>query len=240
MSTVSAISFRLAAHPEERRALLKLRTHVYRQVGKHLRPGEMVDRFDTDAILVGVWRGDRPIATARVLWQAPEAEWEHDRFIQWDDRFPPRAQSCEISRFCIDRPERSWTVIRTLCHGVLEAMMRTGRPNFIACCTDELSFFYQHFFGAKFVGESFTHDDLGSKPHRMFRCAYQQGLVGRGIGTIPWLVLWPTATLKTWARFPHSQRDITTGHRIALHAASALEPFAASLFDVFRRGRMRR
>ncbi len=175
----------------ERRQLILLRTRVYRQSGKHTSPRTMRDDFDGRALIVGVWKDNRPIATARVLALDPSDEWEHDRFIDWVYPLPDRRQTAEISRFCVDYRERSWITIKALCSGITQAIMDTRRRYFVACCTDELVPFYKTFFGAEFTGGSIVHSDLGTKEHHMFVCDYQLGMVGVNIDFFGWLSLWP-------------------------------------------------
>lgn len=189
----AATKFRvsIASTPAEKVQLISLRTKVYRQSGKHTNLKVMSDNFDEKALIVGVWKDGRPIATARVLALDPHDEWEHDRFINWDDSMPDREETAEISRFCVDYRERSWITIKALCSGIAQAIINTRRRYFVACCTDELVPFYKTFFGAEFTGESIIHSDLGPKEHHMFVCDYQLGMVGVNIDFFGWLSLWP-------------------------------------------------
>ncbi len=232
--------WRIAAHPAERAALIDLRTRVYRGVGKHQRDELMVDKFDDDAFLVGVWLNGQAVASARVIARPADAEWEHDRFITWGDHLPARSDCCEISRFCVERRHRSWRVIRALCHGIADAMLRSGRKHFVACCTDELVPFYTSFFGAKLCGVEFTHDDLGTKKHRLFRCDYLPGLIDVGLRSSLWLVLWPTATAHARKHFPELVPKVSLLRAFWLQLALVLEPVAVFAFDSIRRKRMQR
>ncbi|MBK6999607.1 MAG: GNAT family N-acetyltransferase [Rhodoferax sp.] len=240
LQRATPLSVRLAAHPEERAALIALRTHTYRQVGKHQKEELMTDQFDADALLVGVWQGEEPIASARVIWRKPDDEWEHDRFVEWSDIFPPRENCVEISRFCVTEKARSWAAIRALCTGILEALCRTGKAEFVACCTDEFVPLYRQFFGAQMLGQPFIHSDLGPKPHYMFRCDYRSCSVCRGITFIPWLVLWPSGTRSFMRQYPHMFPDVTNAQRALLLAGAIVEPFAAYVFGVWRQGRKKR
>lgn len=231
--------WRIAGHPDERAALLDLRTRVYRNVGKHLGTGAMVDEFDEDAFLVGVWLNGHAVASARVICRPPDATWEHDRFVEWSHGLPARADCCEISRFCVDRSHRSWRVIRALCHGIAEAMLRTRRRHFVACCTDELVAFYCKFFGAKLCGVEFVHDDLGPRPHQLFRCDYLSGLHANGLSVPLWLALWPTATSRARRYHADLMPSVSAPRALWLQLALLIEPLAVLAFDSFRRHRMR-
>lgn len=220
--------------------MIELRTRVYRNVGKHDRDGVMSDEFDDDAFLVGVWHEGRPVACARVICRAAGAEWEHDRFVRWGDHLPKRADCCEISRFCVDRRYRSWRVIRELCHGIADAMLRTGRRHFIACCTDELAPFYSNFFGAQWCGVEFKHDDLGPKVHRLFKCDYLPGLLNTGLRVPTRLVLWPSATAHARRHYADLLPGVHPLRALWLRAALIFVPAAVLLFGLVRRHRMRR
>jgi hypothetical protein len=231
--------WRIAATRAERDALIALRTEVYRDAQKHVAASEMRDAFDDDAYLIGVWEGNRAIATARVICRPPEQEWEHDRFVQWDDSFPPRQDCCEISRFCITANNRNWKYIRLLSQGISEAMLRSGRRHFIACCTDELLTFYKVFYSGQFMGKTFHHDDLGPKPHHLFRCDYQKGLQGCGMKKLPWLLMgWPSALVHGLHHHPQNLPDIKRLRHLMLVLFSYLEPLAVLAFKyTHRRGR---
>lgn len=204
----------VAATEAERNQLIQLRTRIYQQAGKHESPQAMTDIFDQKALIVGVWKNSKPIATARVMALDPVEEWEHDRFISWDDLLPSREETAEISRFCIDCKERSWTTIKALCSGIARAVAMTRRRYFLACCTEELVSFYKTFFGANFLGRSIIHSDLGTKEHFLFVCDYQPGMVGVNLKLVPWISLWAKpaqeglrdGTLLSW--IPRWQRKL--------------------------------
>lgn len=193
---MAKIHYELAFHPDDRARLIALRTDVYRSVGKHLASGPMSDQFDHGALLVGVYSGKEPVACARVVCQHKDAEWEHDRFVDWPASLPPRDQCAEVSRFCIVRKHRNWRTMRLLCHGVAEAMLLTRQRYLVACCTDELVHFYRTFFSARFVGCIFQHADLGPKPHHLFFSPYQEGMLGKGMAFSRWVSLWPHPALR--------------------------------------------
>lgn len=180
----SGLRVSIASTPTEKQQLISIRTQIYRQVGKHTTQNIMSDIFDENAILVGVWKNDKPIASARVISLNPDDEWEHDRFIKWDKTLPDRTETAEVSRFCIIYHERSWNTIKALCFGISLAIVKTKRRYLLACCTDELVPFYKIFFGAKFTGHSIFHSDLGPKIHHMFFCDYQLGLVAIAISIL--------------------------------------------------------
>ena len=121
MKQKNELRIAVASTQTEKEQLISLRTRVYRQVGKHSSPQTMTDIFDEKALIVGVWKNDKPIATARVLALDASEEWEHDRFIKWDDSLPNREETAEISRFCIDYRERSYETIKALCFGIAVA-----------------------------------------------------------------------------------------------------------------------
>lgn len=227
------LSVRIASCEAERSALIRLRTTVYRDAGKHRRAQPMQDIFDDGAIHVGVWRGASPIACARILCRDPADEWEHDRFMAWSDLLPARAECCEVSRFCVVHAERQWAVIRLLCHGVLVGMVQTGRPYFVACCTDELVRFYRVFMGARLSGQVIQHADLGTKPHHVFSCDYSAVLFGRRLHLGPWLMLWPRVALRMRAslrgRLPVQRRGW-----LAFLAGYCLEPVAWRVYAFVR------
>lgn len=181
----------IASTQVEKQQLISLRTEIYRHVGKHKTKQIMSDSFDENCLLIGVWKNGLPIASARIIISDPNKEWEHDRFIKWDQSLPDRLQTVEISRFCIVYHERSWATIKALCFGIALVLTNTKRRYFLACCTDELAPFYRIFFGAKFTGHSIIHSDLGPKMHHIFFCDYQLGMVGKNIGVGAWLSLWP-------------------------------------------------
>lgn len=187
--------YRLAFHPEERAEIIRLRTQVYRSVGKHQTCDEMEDCFDAGALLVGVWLGDELVASARVLCRPADVEWEHDRFVTWSEVLPPREQCAEVSRFCITRSHRNWHTLRMLCLGIADAMVLTRQHYFLACCTRDLISFYRDFLCGVFVGTEFRHSDLGPKKHYLFFVPFMAGVRGRGISMIRWLPLWPMSTL---------------------------------------------
>ena len=233
----------VASTKAEIEELISLRTQIYRQVGKHSSPQTMTDIFDEKALIVGVWKDNKPIATARVLALDPAEEWEHDRFIKWDNLLPNREETAEISRFCIDYRERNWTTIKALCSGIAQTVISTRRRYFLACCTDELVSFYKTFFGANFLGRSIIHSDLGTKEHFMFICDYQFGMVGENVKLAPWLSLWAKSaqtglsdgTLLYWV--PELQRK---KFLLKCTIGSYLEPVASTLVDVIRRRQMKR
>jgi hypothetical protein len=231
---------RIAAHPAERAALIALRTQIYRDVGKHDGDQEMTDTYDADAYLVGVWRGATPIASARVICRAPHDEWEHDRFITWNDSLPPRSDCAEVSRFCVLRAERGFMTLRLLLLGVLEAMLRSGRCSFIACCTDEQVPLYRRFVGAEFVGQTFRHDDLGPKPHHLFRCDYTRELMGGRISTWNWLAMWPSAARLALTQYPALMPKLGTVRRGMLVFGSWVEPLVVRASDMVRPSTPRR
>jgi hypothetical protein len=190
------LTYSLAFHPVDRVRLIDLRTSVYRSAGKHDAMGRMEDQFDANALMVGVYLDGEPIACARVLCLPQDSEWEHDRFLSWPPTLPPRGECAEVSRFCIVRRHRNWRTMRCLCHGVAEAMLLTRQRYLVACCTDELVSFYRTFFSAQFVGCSFIHADLGPKEHHLFYSPYQEGMLGKGMGFVRWLSLWPSPALR--------------------------------------------
>lgn len=209
--------------------IISLRTEIYQQAGKHMSDQPMTDKFDDGAYLVGIWSNDELIGSARVICKDPNEEWEHDRFIEWDQRLPPRHDCCEISRFCIKTKHRNWWAIRSLCLGISEAMLRSRRHHFIACCTDEFVSFYRNFFGAKFLNSSFCHDDLGDKIHHLFTCNYCHGLAGKDVSFFHWSGLWPTAL--RIARQKHSEMlpEETFLLKARYMAGMAAEYFCSSL-----------
>lgn len=190
---MQTLTYRLAFHPLERLEIIKLRTRIYRSIGKHEGHSDMEDRFDEGALHVGVWAGNELVACARVLCRAADAEWEHDRFVTWSDALPPREQCAEISRFCIQRSHRNWRTLRMLCLGVAEAMVFTRQKYFLACCTRELIDFYRDFLRAEFTGVEFLHTDLGPKSHHLFVVPFEAGLRGDGMSFRNWLLMWPVA-----------------------------------------------
>ena len=60
-------SVREAITPADRDGLIALRTEAYREAGKFTEGDVMRDKFDDHAILVGVYYGDEPVASARML-----------------------------------------------------------------------------------------------------------------------------------------------------------------------------
>jgi protein-S-isoprenylcysteine O-methyltransferase Ste14/N-acyl-L-homoserine lactone synthetase len=225
---------REAQTPAERTELIALRTEIYRQAAKHEASGAMVDTFDADAILVGVWRAGRAVATARILCRRPDEEWEHDRFLVWRPDFPARADTVEVSRFCISPRERSWEVVYALSAGIVRAALVTGRSHILACCTTSLCGFYRSFFVARFTGDVIRHSDLGRLPHHVFFSPYQAGLMGAGLGLLPWLSLWPSAA--AWGlRKRHVGQRMSPWSRSAWHlfllAASVVCPLARWLMQ---------
>lgn len=187
---------RSATSDREREELISFRTNLYVDAGKHAGVVLMRDAWDNSAIQIGVWDGNLPVAAARVICVPATEEYEHDRFLEWPEEFPPRSECAEISRFCINRSHRDWGTIQALCRGIAESVIATERRYFVACCTAELKYFYATFFGAKFTGHVIEHADLGPKAHHMFWCDYQNGMVGRGLALVPWLSLWPAVALR--------------------------------------------
>ncbi len=234
------LSARIAKSERERAELVSLRTTAYRMAGKHLGSDLMADRFDDGAMLVGVWRGDVPIASSRVIARPPADEWEHDRFMQWESQWPARQHTAEISRFCITRQERNWWVVRALSYATAMALLATGRRYILACCTDELVPFYQRFYCARFTGVTIQHSDLGPKPHRVFFSDYQPGMLGSGISAVPWLALWPVPAL-VGLRHGALLQDATVSERALAYARCALGllamPVAVQLVALSRRRR---
>lgn len=231
----------IASTQVEKQQLISLRTEIYRHVGKHKTKQIMSDSFDENCLLIGVWKNGLPIASARIIISDPNKEWEHDRFIKWDQSLPDRLQTVEISRFCIVYHERSWATIKALCFGIALVLTNTKRRYFLACCTDELAPFYRIFFGAKFTGHSIIHSDLGPKMHHIFFCDYQLGMVGKNIGVGAWLSLWPkpayiglkNGTLLYW--LPKWKKRLFL---IKCFIGMLAEPIASYFVDFYRRHRI--
>ncbi|MDM0078794.1 GNAT family N-acyltransferase [Variovorax sp. J2P1-59] len=188
--TVRGLSVRLAITAEDRRQLIELRTAVYRGVGKHQADSPMEDAFDAGAILIGVRDGDRLIACVRVLARTPGQEWEHDRFVEWGAKYPPKEDLVEISRLCCRAHDRSWRTLQAVFHGIIRALGPVGRRYFVGCCTSELRSGYDRMFSLAFTDDAILHADLGPKLHHMFVCDYHYGLTGRGITLLVWSSLW--------------------------------------------------
>lgn len=237
---MSRLKYRLAFHPDERARLIELRTIIYRGVGKHAADEPMRDAFDDGALLVGVYLDDKPVACARVICRPADAEWEHDRFVQWSDRLPAREQCAEISRFCILRQHRNWTTLRMLCLGVAQAMLLTRQKYFIACCTDDLVSFYRDFLCGQFVGIRFRHSDLGGKAHELFVVPFHSGMLREGVNLLDWVCVWPrvaVAGLRTGLIGQEWSALRRAAWFVALCAGALVSPFSVFFAQDLRRSR---
>ncbi len=224
----------LASTECERNLIIVLRTRIYKQAFKHQRPELMTDKFDKDAYLIGVLnKREELVASARVICNDSETEWEHDRFVDWGClTLPAKNDCCEVSRFCISLRYRNWEVIRHLCHGISEAMLRSKRKYIIACCTDELVPFYKNFFGATFVGKTFIHSDLGQKPHHLFKVNYLDKLHGRGIKLRYWMILWPSAVKHAMSNYPEIFYGLSSSRVLALKLSFIIEQITLKLISL--------
>lgn len=187
---------RVAETLSEKEQLIALRTKLYRQVRKHEVSGQMLDEFDANALHIGVWKNNSPIATVRILERSPACEWEHDRFLSWPSSFPPRENTVEMSRLCIVPTERSLKTFQAICAGIAVTMLSIKKRYVVACCTNDLVGLYKDYFGAVFTGHTITHSDLGPKKHQMFICDMYGIAEGQGINLGNWSTIWARPTLK--------------------------------------------
>lgn len=230
-----ALVVRLATCADDRQRLIALRTGLYRAAGKHQVDGPMLDVFDADALLVGVWKNGKPVACARVLCRAADQPFELDPYLQWHAGLPARDDVVEISRFCVAPSERNWRTIAALCRGVAAAAVGTGRRHVLGCSTAELDYFYATFFGARYFGLPVLHRDLGPKPHRLFICDMLGGLTGQTINPLFWLALWPEVACKALLQGYH-RGDVPpwryAGWLAKCHAAACISPLALRAIEL--------
>ncbi|HSK20559.1 MAG TPA: hypothetical protein VK912_15505 [Longimicrobiales bacterium] len=92
----SPVAIRIAADEAAIQQLLELRTAIYRGVGKWRHVIPMVDPFDYEsgAVHIGAWCNEILIGAARILVRPPGEEYEHDRFLSWDDVGLPAREAC--------------------------------------------------------------------------------------------------------------------------------------------------
>lgn len=234
------IETRLAVSWRERRELISLRTDIYRKVGKHASESMMTDRWDEKSIIVGVYVAGVPVASARIIDCDPGDEWEHDRFISWDESWPDRKNCVEISRFCVHKDHRNWHVISALGTGLGYAMQRTRKRYAIACCTEDLMVFYREFFGVSFTGHQILHDDLGDKTHHMFSNDIESRMRGENIGFMRWCALWPPVLRQGIAGISAAGFIEKARLRAMLLVGVVLSPFVNKMIEAARYKRKRR
>lgn len=181
---------RIARSDDERQKLIALRTNIYTSEHKHSDESQMIDCYDPNSILIGVWKGDIPIASARAVALGENDEWEHDKFMTWGKDMPNKSETIEISRLCISLQHRNWHVFKALSEGIAMAVVQSERRYMCASCTISLKLFYKK-YGAIFTGDGFARSDLAGKKHYMFYSDIHLTLVGKGIETLPWISLYP-------------------------------------------------
>lgn len=240
---VRGLTVRIADTPEEREALINLRTYLYREVGKYTLDVPMRDQFDEKAFLIGVYEAGEPIASARVLVIDPKDEYEHDRFITWDDKYPPREQCSEISRLCVIPRARSWRAYQAVFFGIVKVLVASRRRYFIGCCTESLVNSYNHMFTLNFPGEIFRHDDLGEKAHHMFVCDFHHVIAGASQRAVVWSSLW--ARLGLWGLasgqvFTRESRSKRIARAVLCAAGVAFGSVATWLIETLRARRRSR
>ena len=163
--------------------------------------------------------------------------------MTWDERFPPRELTGEITRFCVRRGHRDWRVIQLVCNGMSDAFLQTGRRYFIGCTTDELRQFYLRFFSAKLIGINFNHADLGPKPHAMLYVDYAYGVLGHGMGFFAWSSLWPKIAyrqLRSGALIPHEPAWKRRAYMAKCAVGMVVGPVVSSIIQMQRKMRRKR
>jgi hypothetical protein len=200
-TTCGPIDIRIAADEAAIRQILELRTAIYRRVGKWRHATPMMDRFDYEsgAVHIGAWSNESLVGAARVLVRPPDEEYEHDRFLAWDDvGLPPRGACVEVSRLCVRRHPHHPGTLRCLLREIAWQALISGRRYLVACATPDLLPVYLRMFGATSTGYTFVHSDLGPKSHTMLHADVPGGITGRTTAWPVWAALWAPVALRAY------------------------------------------
>lgn len=129
-SVRSYINWRFVRTPEEYEAVVALRTKTYVEAGL-IDPVEQIipmrDKYDEKAKILAAWHFQKPVASLRIVVHSTASIWEHEQFISLDSpEIPPKAETVEITRVCIDSEWRGYDLSKLLFQQMALEILRNG------------------------------------------------------------------------------------------------------------------
>jgi hypothetical protein len=184
----------------------------------------MADVFDERARILVAHRdsapGTRAVASLRIIHHGPSDRWEHEAFIGWSDALPPRAETVEITRFCVDPAFRDRSTITDLFQRTGLDIVMGGKRYFIGSATREMLPIYAR-LGCRALPLAFRYDGLGTDLHHLFRADCWAGLHGVGIDALSWSFAWARiyARWRSSSAYPGAAIPFPWRARVALLGA---------------------
>jgi hypothetical protein len=184
------LRFRFATTDAELEAVIRIRTAAYVAAGKRgpAAPA-MRDAFDAHAKHLVAWVGPRPVAALRLLPWRPEVGFEHETLVPWSPALPPREETVEVMRACVDPGAAVPRALLGLLQRTAAHIVQLGRRYLLSCATrDNLGLYVR--IGCRDTGVRYAHAGLGGAEHTVFVADLRRGFYGVRMPLGSHAVLW--------------------------------------------------
>lgn len=226
--TSSSVSFSFVKTKKEYDEVLSLRYESYKAANKvpeGVGPEYFADIFDTRSrIVVGKYKGSI-VSTARIIFSERDDQLEHEKDIEWQDRFPRKDEIVEISRVCTRSDFRGTGLLLDMFRHISIVVAQSGRSWLVISSDSSRKELYKK-MGFEDVGVSYNLKSLNNIEHHMLMANLPKSICGYGMNPIYWNVVW-----KDVAQYLENYdiSNFSTGMLLRKTVYSALNPFV-SLF----------
>jgi predicted GNAT family N-acyltransferase len=173
---------------DEYEEVLKLRHNAYLNAGKLEQDSsysDCSDSYDTRArIFLARYRG-KVVGSFRLIFHEDEDQLEHERFVNFDKRFPRKDQVVEVTRVCTHPDFRKSDILNYLMQQMILNTVLAGKKYIIGSAAKSLIGYYNK-IGFDDTKVCFEHEDLNSLEHTMLVCNVINVITCKNISYSQW------------------------------------------------------